>query len=563
MITQQIGNYFIMDSEQLVSNPYQEMQSEAIGDYGKKSSLTEKFTSVKNNVCENHFNMARSQLEREKDVRLRHLHENTSRLRYEVKLLDLNRRKNEIEMRKRIEPCRDFTYDDTQLTKTERRLGANIESHYLDRKLRYPVRAKAVSDIAITPAVARARSTLRQQKMRPDSERAVTAKSTCSSMTHDSSHVREARSRNKWPASRSAPLTSSSYGSRDRSRDNHSRFPTIHHTFEENSSSHDKQRGSSQHVKFAFESPHKLILSSETGDSVHPGDHMYRSYTYYGGMTRRPTFYNDSSSEEENDDDFDSSEKIDLRAILFRKSQNGDTMSVKSRPHSGLTSTSQSFGVRRSQGAPQQLTQEKLQKETKMIQNKINTFLRRLETDPPIRKKVFYDSESEDELIETGDNTIPIVVKKKKPPPPPQAPPPKKEEVVIEKEDSPDSAERECSEIPEKRNIKDAWKYIRGHMADETLQGTYTAADLVLQQLTGVLVGHSKKPTVPLNCASRAMRHTATFKMRKVVEGLIESRTKYEQHEVDELKKKMDGDEDVGVPPASEASYTDIPQQVA
>ncbi|XP_046359893.2 uncharacterized protein LOC124137574 isoform X2 [Haliotis rufescens] len=561
MITQQIGNYFIMDSEQLVSNPYQEMQSEAIGDYGKKSSLTEKFTSVKNNVCENHFNMARSQLEREKDSRLRHLQENTSRLRYEVKLLDLNRRKNEIEMRKRIEPRRDFTYDDTQLTKTERRLGANIESHYLDRKLRYPVRAKAVSDIAITPAVARARSTLRQQKMRPDSERAVTAKSICSSMTVDSSHVREGRSRHKWPASRSAPLTSSSYGSRDRSHDSHSRFPTIRQTFEGNSS-HDKQRGSSQHVKFAFESPHKLIVSSETGSSVHPGEHMYRSYTYYGGMNRRPTFYHDSSSEEESDDDFDSSEKIDLRAILFGKSQNEDTMSVKSRPHSELTCTSQGFGVRRSQGAPQQLTQEKLQKETKVIQNKINIFLRRLETDPPIKKKVFYDSESEDELTETG-NTIPFVVKKKKPPPPPQAPPPKKkEEEVISEEDSSDSAEMEGSEVPEKRSTKDAWKYIRGHMDDGMLQGTYTAADLVLQQLTGVLVGHSKKPTVPLNCASRAMRHTATFKMRKVVEGLIESRTKYEQHEVDELKKKMDGDGDVEVPPASEASYTDIPQQV-
>ena len=82
------GNYFIMDSEQLVSNPFAELQQEAVQqaeqNQGKRNSMTEKLTSVKNNVCEKHFVMARSRLEREKTSRLKQLHDHANRLRHQV-----------------------------------------------------------------------------------------------------------------------------------------------------------------------------------------------------------------------------------------------------------------------------------------------------------------------------------------------------------------------------------------------------------------------------------------------------------------------------------------------
>ena len=73
-----------MDSEQLVCNPFQDLQSEVMSEAQKKASLTEKLTSVKNNVCENHFAMARAQLERNKSHILKQLHDRSSKLRYEV-----------------------------------------------------------------------------------------------------------------------------------------------------------------------------------------------------------------------------------------------------------------------------------------------------------------------------------------------------------------------------------------------------------------------------------------------------------------------------------------------
>ena len=73
-----------MDSEQLVCNPFQDLQSEVMSEAQKKASLTEKLTSVKNNVCENHFAMERAQLERNKSHILKQLHDRSSKLRYEV-----------------------------------------------------------------------------------------------------------------------------------------------------------------------------------------------------------------------------------------------------------------------------------------------------------------------------------------------------------------------------------------------------------------------------------------------------------------------------------------------
>ena len=65
-------------------NPFQDLQSEVMSEAQKKASLTEKLTSVKNNVCENHFAMARAQLERNKSHILKQLHDRSSKLRYEV-----------------------------------------------------------------------------------------------------------------------------------------------------------------------------------------------------------------------------------------------------------------------------------------------------------------------------------------------------------------------------------------------------------------------------------------------------------------------------------------------
>ena len=59
-----------------------------------------------------------------------------------MKLLDLDRQRHQVEVKKRIEPDKDFSYDDGQITNTEKRLGANIASFYLEKRLKYPVRLR-------------------------------------------------------------------------------------------------------------------------------------------------------------------------------------------------------------------------------------------------------------------------------------------------------------------------------------------------------------------------------------------------------------------------------------
>ena len=93
------------------------------------------------------------------------------------------------------------------------------------------------------------------------------------------------------------------------------------------------------------------------------------------------------------------------------------------------------------------------------------------------------------------------------------------------------------------------WRLIRGreqHKPDdiEGVGGGTSATnvrpeDLVLQALTGIPIRNALQTHVPLHSASRALRHTATFKMHKVVERLISERTKYQRHQVDQLKRQM------------------------
>ena len=552
------GNYFILDSEPLVNKPYEQLQLEAASRSEKKSatSLTDKCTSVKNNVCEKHLQMTSGQLDRDMTSHLRNIHQHTSNLRHEVKLLELNKRKYEVEFKKRLEPDRDFSYDENMLSKTEKRLGVNIESYYLDKKLRYPVREKMSRDLIITPIVAKARHSLKEHKKLKkvgEKDRVLTAGTkstvvTSQGVTSAVSRVPRLRGR---IASKSAPLTTKSCTAlRDRNKSN-SRFPNIQgnsfdvgsnigqygpHSGQHNEENTSKS-GPPHKVKFAFGNPMRILLHPDS-----PPVEILRSHTFHEGVRRAGSHGADSSDDDDSDSLFP--ERIDLRAILFGKSEDNrpdhDTLSVKSHPMSTASRTQIPMIRRQGGNFPQQQTQENLRKEAKQIQEKVVTFLNRLESDPLIRGKNREEFSDDEDLIEDPNSTIGYVMPKSKLKPKPGAEGEKaKEEDENEKEEKLEEPEPEKKKI----NPKEAWKLIRGHTKDGGLRGGYTPADLVLEQLTGILLVGGKKGHIPLNSASRALRHTATFKMRKVVEQLIEGRTRFQQHEVDELKKQLDGDE--------------------
>ena len=73
-----------MDSEQLVSNPFQELIQKGSDEANKKNSNTEKLTSVKNNVCENHYQMEKLRLERQRTSMMKSIHDGSNKLRHEV-----------------------------------------------------------------------------------------------------------------------------------------------------------------------------------------------------------------------------------------------------------------------------------------------------------------------------------------------------------------------------------------------------------------------------------------------------------------------------------------------
>ncbi|XP_076448869.1 uncharacterized protein LOC143285457 isoform X2 [Babylonia areolata] len=551
----QEGNYFIMDSEQLVCNPFQDLQSEAMTEAQKKASMTEKLTSVKNNVCENHFLLERHQLERKKEHTLKLLHDRASKLRYEVKLLDLDRQKHKIEVKKRILPERDYSYDEMQISNTEKRLGANIASFYLERKLKYPTRLKAGSDTSITPAVRQARQALKHQDVSKSaenaySERAGTAKTTSTTAgMSTASPVRAPLLQRR--NSRSAPLVSRSFSARRASPGEETRLPAI--------VDNQEPRSKPPQVKFMFEDPMKILTADDplkmpqARDKGESSPLQSRPYTYHPGMElhRERLQSRDYISQEMSDDDDDYSlpDHVDLRAVLFDKEGgHEEVMSTKSVPQSNQVP---SPILRRSHTFASKVTQDLILQENNQVQNKVHRFLQELNDNTPHHN----DTNSELEADIFSKASAPRTSGPHIPPTQPDKPSMPAEEPQTETAGEDDNNPDENSFHPAARSQtpipKDAWKYIKGRDLDGSLRGSYKAEDLVLQTLTGVPLTRSLTAGVPLHAASRAMRHTATFKMRKVVERLINDRTKYQQHEVEEIKRKMDQGMDMAAAAAS------------
>ncbi|KAK6191850.1 hypothetical protein SNE40_003436 [Patella caerulea] len=506
-----------MDSEQLVSNPFTEMKLEAQTDFQKRRSQMEKMTSVRNNVCENNYRLAEDTLEREKSKTMQTIQSDTSKYRFEIKLLELDRRKHDIEIRKRVEPNRSYDYDDSQIDSSSRRLGANITTPYLEKRLVYPVRLRSVTDLSVTPLVAKARQSLKRHKLHSDSDgysqgsrsqtvkshsqglRSHTAKSHASTM----SYLRSARS---------APTLSTNHKSPTKGVDS-TTFPVIDKDQFSRRHKHSSTRSNHhQHVKFAG--------SESSSTKV---NRLERTAEILNLASARIDSYEASDSE----DDFAEYEKVDLKAVLFGKPERcdehnkEDSVSEKSHNQSIVTDASHHRAL-----PHQKLTPELLHLQFEQIQKRVNTFLK--DCDTPRR---YEDSDSDDSLDEAVYERASRFRKFSK-----------------TMSDGEERGADRCftGDGNGKRKHKKAWEYIKGHQSDSQLGGTYNTQDLVLQRLTGINIGKASKSVIPLNSASRAMRKTPTFKMRQVIERLKANRTRYEEHEINELKRLNESETEAG-----------------
>ena len=455
----------------------------------------------------------------------------------QVKLLDLDRQKHKIEVKKRVMPERDYSYDETQISNTEKRLGANIASFYLERKMKFPMRLKSVSDISTTPLVRKARQALKLQDVTKSadparSERAQTAKSMSSELT-TASPVRPVKLNRR--NSRSAPLVSRSYNGHA-ARDE-PRLPAI--------TDGPEGRNKSGHVKFMFEDPLK-ILTTKDKDMDDGASLLSRAYTYHPGMGHdRGRFHSQDFFLEASDDEDDPylPDHIDLRALLFdREGRRDEAVSMKSIAHGSHVPTPI---LRRSNAYAPKITQELIQQENEQVQSKVDRFLQELHEHA--MRQDDSDSDLEEDIFSTVRTQRPSTVQV----PPIKAGQPSESTEETTSEGTCVGRRQKLEETKTPRIPKDAWKYIRGRSVDGSLRGTYTAEDLVLQALTGVPLRRSLTAGIPLHSAGRAMRHTATFKMRKVVDRLINDRTKYQQHEIEELKRKMESGMDLATAAAS------------
>ena len=574
-----------MDSEQLVCNPYQELQNEAI-DSVKKTSFTEKLTSVKNNVCEHQLKTRARYIDRERQHKLRNLHIDSSNLRYEVKLMDIKRQKNELEMQKRIQPEKDFSYDTRQISNTEKRLGVVTEdTYYLARKQKFPLRGNILRDHNKKPIIKMARKTMQDHKMNKKKEAemkeneeneerantALTASTAVNIVSTPPSRQDDHLNGNGRRGSKSAPpLTQGGNGSRTPYLydDNEEKLPVI-----QSRVGTATRNTSKSHVKFLVEEPKPFRQSTPTK--------LHRSKTFHHGM-KMTRSASEAFWDSDSDDDYSMSEKIDLRALLFgSKSQAEARNSLPSglsgpiTPRTLTRLSSADVPLPPSRGQPPRPTEEQVKAENKKLRGKIDKFLgtirkpaseadKKAQEKVAIKDKEIKDSKEKEKGKEKGKEKDKGKADKKgeKSEKPedisdavskaitymrifskPIDPSLQWGGVPVRRQESEQKLVIEPSELSEQEQTeekpaKKMWEFIKTEINNGNVKRKYSANALLLQQLTGILIESEKRHVIPTNAASRALRHTPTFKMQRVVEEMMRQRTRFEQQEVERLQKK-------------------------
>lgn len=564
-----------MDSEQVVSNPYQELQSEAL-DNAKKTSLTERLTAVRNNVCEHNLRTKTTHLEKERTHRLRNLHMDTSNLRYQVKVMDIDKRKNDLAMQRRIDPKKDFSFDNRQIQNSAKRLGiTSEESFYLDKKLQYPLRGNILRDHNAKPLIKKAKKMMADHTMRKKSEseksftsrpydRAMTAHTVSTTVEIPSpeppTKAQQTTLHRNGSKSAPPPRVSASEPHYSTSRlsvidETDSKLPSIASP-SLMATGGNISRQNKSHVKFKVTTPPFRQSTPEK---------LQRSRTYYPGMARVTRSYSDTWDSDDSDDDYTFTEKVDLRALFFSdKSQSGDTKSTISgitTPRTAQTRMSTEIPPQfraPSTGAPK-VTEEMMNKEQQEIKDRIDRFLGTMKKDDEKRAQLLKEQklkeeaekETEAQKLEKESLSKAAIILKifSKPIDPSKiwgftAPTQDKSKEKDEKTAAEIEAEKpKKDEADDSNKTKKLWQLIKTNVQNGNVEKRkYTANELLLQQLTGILIHTSSKTNIPTNSASRALRHTPTFKMRRVVEELMRQRTRYEQQQIEKLQQQETGE---------------------
>ena len=129
----------------------------------KRSGFAEKLLGVRNSRCDTALAKSQRHLNKTQFRQLRHLQETTSKVRYEYKVMQVDKKRNELELSHRNNPETELNYEDQIMLNSTKYLQYKPgDCHYLDKKNR--IRARQFTDPTfVPPSVKQARKMLQDQ----------------------------------------------------------------------------------------------------------------------------------------------------------------------------------------------------------------------------------------------------------------------------------------------------------------------------------------------------------------------------------------------------------------
>lgn len=434
-----------------------------------------------NNICENTLQLQAKGMERKLHNRLHILSSQASQLRQKIKVLNMEKEKADLEIKKRYFPEHDFQQNEAQLQTSMRRLILQCNQFYLNKKQRYPIRA-CIKDDKIGPSLLPCSSSKKNVRDEPNNSKR--SKSECSN--------RPPRTKNKNSSVVSKVKVVKIL---DSSSDRSKTFPEIIFTTEkEEKEAHNLARFS-------------VLLDTGKGsweDAPAKFPMIENNERDYGQSPMRGSWL-------EGEKEFDTSlPNIDLREVFSRTNFRNFTNAKPKRVPGN--SSSQKLGWQ-SYRFDKSHFQNLLELESSRLKWKIDNYFRQDKKNAHSKSR----ETSEQESCQVDGSS----------------PSPSEESFRLYRErEAMNTVPRDAKQIKQDHN----WRLTTPIEKTENFIDNLTV--VMMAGMSG-LTCHNIS-FIPLNSARRALRHTPTFKMQQFLKQMTAQRSQAQQFEVNKLQAEFE-----------------------
>ncbi|XP_013421234.1 uncharacterized protein LOC106181407 isoform X1 [Lingula anatina] len=541
------GNCFFIDEQGESSGGKDE---DALGYVKKKASFEEKLVGIKGQQIELALQRFKKYIEKKESWEMRQMAEQVNHIRHDQRLLEIDQRKIHMQRERAMHPWKDFTYEDLALANLERYLNKNLQkSCYLEKKMPVTLRYQADPNF-VSPTVTEARKALRQQdfakSLQKEKEKQTLLKEKNKQVAPDVIEPQNDQNENKDKLQQAT--TTSTFPSRSQSKSAMGVVDNSTHTsLGPRPATVTVPQGETEQTKLPGVEPLSKSKTTVVPGETKKGESGAGLQKYFLKV-QLPTIEQVALTNKPSSGGYQGRDKAQKNATMYKPLPaptiepmhiDEDDVCVRKSEEEIARIMHFVLNMSREEGQPEidykprpktiastrrregelpipkckKVSQDQVKREARDVHKRFKEYLSKLE-----RQKKAAEEGMLDEFVKALE------------------------------EEKAEEAKQKMKAIAKKRWANVGKKKIQMEQGGGESQGKAKKKKqdpLLLQAMIAAAKAKQETETskpkrgIPTHSQNRSMRHTATFKLRRMVDDLFKSRSTYEQQEYDKIKEQQ------------------------